>query len=156
MGLPTGPGLYLVTCGSCLAHVGTSGNLARRVRTLANLGRHGGSNEILCAAFCTGQPPQVWWEACSSVAVARQREAAFKRHYGEPPAPGDAYAACSKGQRLRGKLVRAAGEGSWAAGYVEAIFDIPSGFWLLMGPRFEAVWRRIGKPPGPWAGTTDT
>ena len=85
MGLPMRPGLYIVTAGDCLAHVGTSGGIAGRVRTLANLGTHRGSAEVLCAAFCTGIAPVVWWEEQPTVVAARERERAFKLHYGEPP-----------------------------------------------------------------------
>jgi hypothetical protein len=85
MELPNRPGLYIVTCGDCLAHVGTSGRLASRVRTLASLRSHGGSAEVLCAAFCTGNAPVVWWEELPDVAMARSRELRFKEHYGEPP-----------------------------------------------------------------------
>ena len=38
MGLPARPGLYIVTCGDCMPHVGTSSKLGGRVRTLASLG----------------------------------------------------------------------------------------------------------------------
>ena len=85
MGLPATPGLYIVTCGACMPHVGTSGNIANRVRTLAALGTHRGSTEVLCAAFCTGEAPVVWWEEQPTVAAARERERQFKVHYGEPP-----------------------------------------------------------------------
>jgi len=62
MGLPARPGLYVITCGDCMPHVGTSSSIGGRVRTLANLGTHRGSAEVLCAAFCAGEAPMVWWE----------------------------------------------------------------------------------------------
>jgi len=51
MGLPNSPGIYLVVCGECLAHVGTSNNLRARVGTLVRLGSHGGAIAVLSAAF---------------------------------------------------------------------------------------------------------
>lgn len=36
--LPASPVLYLITNGGCLSHVGTSGKIVNRVRTLAGLG----------------------------------------------------------------------------------------------------------------------
>lgn len=151
LGLPRSPGLYVITCGDCLAHVGTSGGLSGRVRTLAALGTHRGSAEVVCAAYCSGEPPQVWWRECATVADARQLEAAFKSHYGEPPVPRERYESCKDGRRLRRALTEAAGEGSWEAGYVEAVFDIGEKLALLFAPRFESVWARVGVPPGPWA-----
>ena len=59
LSIPDRPGVYLITCGNCLAHVGTSGGLSGRLRTLARLGHHRGSTEVLCAAFCTQEPPLV-------------------------------------------------------------------------------------------------
>lgn len=152
MKLPRKPGLYLVTCGDCLAHVGTSKNLARRVGDLARLGPHHGSSEVLCAAFCTRRPPLVWWEQCASVEQARKREVEFK-HNGdrEPPVPRPKYESCANGGRLKATLLRAAGDKTWGSGYVEAVFDIGSGFRLLFGPRFHQLWAEIGVPPGPWA-----
>lgn len=38
MKLPPSPGLYVVSCGPCVAHIGTSGTLSARVGTLARLG----------------------------------------------------------------------------------------------------------------------
>jgi hypothetical protein len=151
MGLPAGPGLYIVTCGDCLAHVGTSGSVARRVRTLANLGTHRGSAEVLCAAFCTGMPPMVWWEELPTVTEARERERAFKVHYGEPPRPRPPYEACINGRHLLEAMVPAAGPDSWEAGFAEAVFLIGEKLNLLLQPRFEPIWREVGIPPGPWA-----
>src|SRR5689334_7835804 len=52
-GAPARPGVYVITCGDCVPHVGTSGNLQNRIRSLAALGNHRGSAEVLCAAYCT-------------------------------------------------------------------------------------------------------
>ncbi len=55
---------------------------------------------------------------------------------------------------LRGALdefEKAAGEDSWEAGYIEAVFGIGEKLKLLFGTeRFDPIWKRIGKPPGPW------
>ncbi len=153
LGLPNKPGLYLVTCGDCLAHVGTSVRLAERVRTLARLGFHRGSSEVLCTAYCSNQWPLIWWEECSTVAVARQREQAFKNYYGEPPIPRAKYEPCRNGAQLLKDLTQAAGASSWEAGYAEAVFTIGEDLRLLFRPRFEAIWKRIRIPPGPWTGT---
>lgn len=151
LGLQNSPGLYLITCGDCLAHVGTSGRLADRVRTLATLGNHRGSAEVLCAAFCTGEPPRVWWEPHTAVAFAKQRESVLKQYYHEPPVPRPKYDCCVNGKRLKERLIQASGEGTWAAGYIEAVFDIGERFSLLFDPRFAEVWEQVGKPPGPWS-----
>jgi hypothetical protein len=150
MGLPATPGLYAVTCGDCLCHVGTSGGLAARVRALAALGTHRGSAEVLCAAFCTGGAPMVWWEALPDVGTARQRERGFKRHYGEPPQPRATYGGCVNGSALLGRIVDAAGSDSWEAGFAEAVFRIGEKLSLLFHPRFAPIWERVGIPPGPW------
>jgi hypothetical protein len=78
MGLPAKPGLYVITCGGCMPHVGTSGRLSGRVRMLAALRTHRGSAEVLCAAFCTRAAPLVWWEEQPDATAARERERAFK------------------------------------------------------------------------------
>jgi hypothetical protein len=151
MGLPSKPGLYVVTCGDCMPHVGTSGSIAGRVRTLAGLGTHRGSAEVLCAAFCTGEAPVVWWEEQPTPIAARIREAAFKTHYGEPPQPRAGYAECVNGRRLLSEIINAAGPESWEAGFAEAVFTIGEKLNLLFQPRFEPIWQRVGVPPGPWA-----
>ena len=58
MNLRAEPGVYVVSSGDCISHVGSSGRLADRVRTLAHLGTHRGSARVLCAAHCTGEAPQ--------------------------------------------------------------------------------------------------
>ena len=151
MGLPPRPGLYLITAGDCLAHAGASGSLRTRVGTLARLGTHRGSGEVLCAAYCTGIAPTVWWEEASTEQDAKVRENAFKSHYGEPPSPRARYSSCVNGSALMAEFVSAAGADSWEAGYAEAVFTIGERFSLLFADRFLPIWRRSGLPPGPWA-----
>ncbi len=149
MGLPARPGLYVVTSGDCLSHVGTSGSLNGRVGSLARLGKHRGSAEVLCGAYCTGQAPLVWWEELPDVKVARERERALKDHYGEPPQPRSPHGTCVNGRALLAGITEAAGRDSWEAGYAEAVVSIGEELSLLFRPRFDAVWAQIGKPPGP-------
>lgn len=151
MGLPARPGLYVITCGDCMPHVGTSRGVAGRVRSLANLGTHRGSAEVLCAAFCTAEMPLVWWEEHSSTAGAVERERALKKHYGEPPQPGPKFERCVNGTALLGQIIAAAGSNSWEAGFAEAVFTIGEKLSLLFQPRFDPIWQRVGVPPGPWA-----
>jgi hypothetical protein len=151
MGLPASPGLYIVTCGDCMSHVGTSGSLRGRVGALASLGTHRGSAEVLCAAFCAGQLPMVWWEEQSSAMAAREREHAFKAHYGEPPQPRSRYERCVNGGELRNAIIAAAGRDSWEAGFASAVFLIGEKLSLLFRPKFAEIWQRVGVPPGPWA-----
>ena len=148
--LPAAAGLYVVASGDCVSHIGTSGNLRGRVRSLAALGTHRGSAEVLCAARCTKTAPAVWWYA-TEIATARVLERQLKLRYGEPPWPRERYAGCVNGQALRDDLVRAAGAESWEAGYVEAAFTIGEKLALLFRSRFAETWRRVGIPPGPWA-----
>lgn len=150
MGLPSKPGLYVITCGDCMPHVGTSGSLAGRVRTLAGLGTHRGSAEVLCAAWCTQESPMVWWQTVPDVVTARQRESAFKAHYGEPPQPRSIYERCVNGGALLARLIEVTGSDSWEAGYAEAVFTIGEKLKLLFTPRFASVWQVVGPPPGPW------
>jgi hypothetical protein len=153
MGLPKASGVYVVTCGRCLAHIGVSGNLRARVGTLARLGTHGGAGEVLCAAFCTGQRPQIWWRECDDSAAARE-ERALKAKYGEPPQPRQDFEACRNGGALRTALIGAAGAKTWEAGYIEAVFATGAHFNLLGTPRLLAVWRRARVPDAllPWIG----
>jgi hypothetical protein len=156
MGLPAKPGLYVVTCGDCMPHVGTSSSLRGRVGTLANLGTHRGSAEVLCAAFCTREPPLVWWEEQPNAAAARVRESAFKGYYGEPPQPRPTYGGCVNGKALLDEITTAAGRDSWEAGFAEAVFTIGEKLSLLFQARFTAIWDHVGVPPGPWAGLIRT
>ena len=117
---------------------------------MASLGTHRGSAEVICAAYCTGRPPRVWWHTADDAAAAREIERTLKREYGEPPIPRDEFAACVNGERLRSDLVAAAGPSSWQAGYAEAVFAIGEKLKLLFQPQFDEVWRRVGVPPGPW------
>jgi hypothetical protein len=84
------------------------------------------------------------------VAAARARESAFKRHYGEPPAPRNEFAGCRNGAALRAALAGAAGESSYEAGCVAALFDVGEELFRIFGGRFADSWRRVGVPPGPW------
>lgn len=149
--LPAAPGVYVVAAGDCLAHVGTSGNLRSRVRSLAALGTHRGSAEVVCAAYCTGSSPHVWWIETADVVGARRLEAELKRHYGEPPVPRAQYAACVNGRKIAQDFVAAAGAEAWEAGYAEALFAVGEKLSLLFQPRFARVWAEVGVPPGPWA-----
>lgn len=149
LSLPLQSGVYVVASADCVAHIGTSGSLRGRVRTLANLGTHRGSAEVICAAHCTGEVPRVWWYE-TDPAAARLLERTLKGRYGEPPWPRGAYEGCVNGARLRDELVTAAGSGSWEAGYVEAVFAIGEKLSLLFQPRFGPIWERLGIPPGPW------
>lgn len=149
MRLPKTPAFYFVTCGGCLAHIGTSKNLANRVRTLATLGHHRGSDEVLCAAFCSGQPPHIWWIACNTEEEARRREAEFKSFYGEPPVPAATYASCKHGRGVRDALLSTVNRDSWEAGYIEAVFAIGERLDLLFKPRFDPLWSKLNRPPGP-------
>lgn len=151
MGLPSKSGLYVITCGDCMPHVGTSTSLSGRVRTLAALGTHRGSAEVLCAAWCTKEAPVVWWEELPTIAIARERERAFKQHYGEPPQPRSEYETCVNGKALLARLIDVAGQASWEAGYAEAVFTIGEKLRLVFVPRFANVWRAVGVPPGPWS-----
>jgi hypothetical protein len=150
MALPPSPGLYLVTSGGCLSHVGTSGKIANRVRTLANLGTHRGSAEALGAAYCTGEGPLVWWEELPNAIAAREREREFKQHFGEPPQPRSEFGQCTNGAELLKQIVMAAGPDTWEAGFAEAVFRIGEKLSLLFEPRFADLWERVGTPPGPW------
>jgi hypothetical protein len=150
LAVPTSPGLYVVASGDCVSHIGTSSGLRGRVRSLAALGTHRGSAEVLCAAYRTNAAPRVWWHE-SDVASARVLEGALKQRYGEPPWPRERYADCVNGRSLRCALVEAAGAESWEAGYVEAAFEIGEKLSLLFARRFDGVWAEVGIPPGPWA-----
>lgn len=148
--LPPSPGVYVVASGGCVSHIGTSGNLRSRVRSLAALGTHRGSAEVLCAAYCTGSAPKVWWYPTADAVSARVIESALKRDTGEPPTPRATFTGCVNGVRLRSALVAAAGQDSWHAGFVDAVFGIGEKLSLLFQPRFDDIWRSVGVPPGPW------
>jgi hypothetical protein len=150
MGLPARPGLYVITCGDSMPHVGTSGRLSGRVHMLAALGTHRGSAELLSAAFCTGEPPLGVVGRAARCEAARARELAFKRHYAEPPQPRPDHEACVNGAALLARIVQAAERDSWEAGFAEAVFTIGEMLRLLFQPRFVPIWRQVGVPPGPW------
>jgi hypothetical protein len=147
--LPSAPGVYIVASGDCVSHIGTSVSLRGRVGQLAALGTHRGSAEVLCAAYCTKQTPMVWWEPlerAQTTALERQ----LKLTSGEPPTPRDQFASCVNGLRLRDDMIAVAGETSWEAGFIEAVFAIGEKLRLLFQPRFHEIWREVGVPPGPW------
>lgn len=148
--LPPSSGVYVIASGTCVSHIGTSGSLRARVGSLARLGTHRGSAEVLCGAYCTGEPPRVWWLPVEKPA-ATLLERALKLKHGEPPLPRGLHGGCVNGKRLCDDLIEAAGADSWEAGYVEAVFAIGEKLSLLFHPRFHAIWRRVGVPPGPWA-----
>lgn len=149
MNLRPEAGVYVVSSGDCISHVGSSGRLSDRVRTLAHLGTHRGSARVLCGAHCTGEAPQVWWAYTKSVARARGIEADLRlerdtRFFG-------GYVQCEDGDALHRALVEAAGRDSWAAGYVDAVFSIGEHFSFLNRRELAPAWKAVGVPPGPWA-----
>lgn len=149
-GAPARPGVYVIAAGNCVPHIGTSGNLQTRIRTLAALGNHRGSTEVLCGAHCTQQAPTVRWRETATAAEARVIESGFKR-LGEPPQPRDRFHGCVNGIALRRALVEAAGASSWEAGFIDALFEVGEQLNRLFVPRFHDLWERVGWPPGPWA-----
>ena len=149
--VPSAPGVYIVASGACVSHIGTSGGLRSRLRSLATLGTHRGSVEVLCASYCTHEAPNVWWLTTPDIVAARVIERGLKLAAGEPPIPRAQFAGCVNGLRLQQDLIEAAGAQSWEAGYIEAVFAIGEKLKLLLGPRFDPIWRKIGIPPGPWA-----
>jgi hypothetical protein len=148
-GAPACPGVYVIAAGDCVPHIGTSGNLQNRIRTLAALGNHRGSAEVLCAAHCTQQAPTVRWHETATAPDARAIESALKR-VGEPPQPRVRFQGCVNGTALRHALVEAAGQSSWEAGYIDALFEVGEQLHRLFVPRFHPLWERVGWPPGPW------
>lgn len=151
MGLPPACGTYAVTSADCISHIGTSGSLRTRVGSLARLGKHRGSAEVLCAAYCTREEPLVWWHATETIKEARSLEAALKQHHGEPPQPRRFYESCRDGAALRAALLSASGAQTWAAGFIEALFTVGEELSLLQDPRLDYVWDQMRRPPGPWA-----
>lgn len=150
LGAPARPGVYVIACGECVPHIGTSSKLQSRIRSLAALGNHRGSAEVLCAAYCTGVQPMVQWREMGSALEARVVERKLKAR-GEPPQPRNEFAGCVNGSTLRNDLVSAAGRSTWEAGYIEALFDVGEQLYRLFDDRFEDVWAAIGRPPGPWS-----
>lgn len=152
--VPRAPGVYVVASGECVSHIGTSGSLRGRVGQLAALGTHRGSAEVLCAAYCTKLPPQVWWKLLDKSQTALL-ERQLKASSGEPPTPRERFSPCVNGSQLREDLVAAAGEESWEAGFVDAVFAIGEKLRLLFQPGFHRIWRKVGVPPGPWVEFVD-
>lgn len=150
LGAPAKPGVYVITCGACVPHVGTSSKLQARIRSLAALGNHRGSAEVLCAAHCTGVAPTVQWRETQSAAEARVLEREFKAR-GEPPQPRGNFAGCVNGTALRNDLVAAAGPTTWKSGYIAALFDVGEQLYRIFDSRFDDVWAALGRPPGPWS-----
>jgi hypothetical protein len=148
-GAPSRPGVYVISTGGCVPHIGTSSSLQNRIRTLASLGNHRGSAEVLCAAHCTREAPTVRWRETPTAADARLIESALKRQ-GEPPQPRSEFRDCVNGTALRRALVEAAGAASWEAGYVDALFEVGEQLQRLFAPRFHRLWEHVGWPPGPW------
>ncbi len=132
-----------------MPHVGTSGELQSRIRSLAALGNHRGSAEVLCAAYCTGAQPMVQWRETESAADARVLERELKA-LGEPPQPRENFAGCVIGITLRNDLMSAAGQSTWEAGYREALFDVGEQLHRIFDRRLDDVWTATGRPPGPW------
>lgn len=149
LGAPARPGVYVIACGGCVPHIGTSSKLQSRIRSLAALGNHRGSAEVLCAAYCTGAGPLVQWRETPSVADARVIERELKA-FGEPPQPREEFGGCVNGTTLRNDLVSAAGRSTWEAGYIEALFDVGEQLHRIFDSRFDRVWAAVGYPPGPW------
>lgn len=149
---PKRPGVYVISCGECTPHIGTSKTIQSRIYTLASLGNHRGSAEVLCAAHCTGEPPMVRWIETVGVSEAREIERQLKAD-GEPPQPRTRFDGCVNGNRLRAALVEAAGPASWEAGYIAALFEVGEQLRRLLVPRFLPVWEQVGWPPGPWQPT---
>lgn len=149
-GLARTPGVYVVTCGDSVAHIGHSNKLRRRLHELLNLNTHRGSAEVLCVSYCTGDLPTVRWKHLQSTDAAKAREEELKRLIGEPPRPDKRQETCRKGHTLKCELIRAAGATTWEAGYIEAIFDAGEPFRLLFDRRFESVWRSVRMPLDPW------
>lgn len=150
MPLPSTPGVYIITSGQAISHIGTSNKLLDRIRTLANLGTHRGSAEVLCVAHCTKHVPQAWWKTCRSTEEAKKLESALKTYFGEPPYPQSVHLTCKNGSTLVKNLVGAAGVNSWEAGYISAIFSVGEKLQLIFEARFQNIWSKVGYPAGPW------
>jgi hypothetical protein len=98
--IPPTSGVDIVASGDCVSHIGTSRSLRGRVASLAALGTHRGSAEVLCAVYCAKTPPLVWWrtvDAAEMTVLERQLKSAA----GEPPSPRGRFASCVNGTQLR-------------------------------------------------------
>jgi hypothetical protein len=84
-----------------------------------------------------------------SVSRARAIEAELKADY-DRQFFGDRLE-CDLGGALRTALVDAVGPDTWAAGYVDALFEIGEHLAYLSREELAGAWRTIGIPPGPWA-----
>lgn len=144
---PRDRGIYVVASAGLVSAIGSTGatsGLRGRLTTLANLGTHRASRRVLCAAFCTQAAPMVWWRVTQTPSGD---EEALKHSLGRPEIVASG---CHSAAPLRQALVRAAGEGTWEAGYIDAVLDIGEHLALLFAPRFTQIWKRVGVPPGPW------
>lgn len=86
----------------------------------------------------------VWWRTCErdgELAIEMELKAAL----GDPARTLEA---CHRAEPLRSALIEAAGPGTWAAGYVEAVLEIGERLELLFQPRLAGLWRTVGVPPG--------
>lgn len=146
---PKGSGVYVVTSGDCVSHIGQSSRLAGRIVDLAALRNHRASAKVVCAAYCSGEAPVVRWMETDSVAEAKRLETVLHSQL-TPPQPRPKYEGCINGRTLRERLIAAAGPGSWEAGYIEAVFDIGEQLHRLFEGRFARVWGEVGAVPGPW------
>lgn len=139
--------MYIVNSGRCISHIGEGGNIRARTGALRRLGTHRGSDEVLCAAHYTGEVPTLHWVIVTGGRrERREKERELKRHFGEPPTPRKEFASCVDGRLLCRKLTNNA-EG-WRLGYILASFEIGEKLSHLFHPSFDAIWSKVGKPPG--------
>src|SRR5438093_13782519 len=96
----------------------------------------------------------VWWRPLDRAHMT-SLERQFKAASGEPPTPRERFGSCVNGLQLRDDLIAAAGDSSWEAGFIEAVFAIGEKLRLLFQPRLHCAWRKIGVPPGPWVELVD-
>lgn len=144
--LPRSPGIYVVRSGDCLSHIEKSNNIKRRVSQLVRLANHRGTAEVLCVAFCTQKPPEIYYEILKSNSKEGiDREKQVKKALGEPPTPRSKYESCKDGEELRTLLWKNANQ--WQREYIGATFDTGEFLRNLFRPEFEPLWEIVGKPP---------
>lgn len=145
--IPNEPGVYVISSGDCISHIGEGGHMRDRVETLRRLGTHRGSDEVLCAAHCTHESPVVHWELVSGDRRKRlDREGELESMIGEPPSPQPEFRNCIHGRKLCEQLLQNCT--GWQQGYIKATFEIGEQLAHLFHPKFDRVWRKVGKPPG--------
>jgi hypothetical protein len=144
--LPREAGVYAVRSGHCVSHVGQSSDINTRVSQLMELRAHRASARVLCVAFCTGKPPQIYYERITSSSKRTNREKQLKQLLMKHGPLISKFSACSDGQVLRSALQKSASD--WERGYIDAVFDIKEFLRNLFRPCFEPLWRKVGKPPG--------